>query len=290
MMSSNKQTILVTGANGQVGRSLQNLEGAFADYKFHFLGREHLPLQDFKLVDEVIEALKPHLIINAAAYTAVDKAEVETESADLINGFAVGNLAAAAKRVESKFIHISTDYVYDGNNGVPYVETDKVNPLNAYGKSKLLGEQLALSENPDSVIVRTSWVYSPFGSNFVKTMLRLMSSRTSISVVNDQTGSPTYACDLAEALLNICTAQNSWVPGIYHYSNMGNITWFRFAQAIQQIKGFECEVIPISTAEFPTPAKRPSYTVMNCQKIVDAFGITIQPWESRLRDCLSLLD
>lgn len=253
------------------------------------MGREHLPINDFGLVDKIIETLRPQLIINAAAYTAVDKAEDDRDAANLANGFAVGNLAGAAKKAGSRFIHISTDYVFDGKNHIPYKETDLVNPLNVYGKSKLLGEQLALKENPEAVIVRTSWVYSPFGANFVKTMIRLMGTRDSISVVNDQTGSPTFAPDLAEVLLQIGTNPNHWVPGIYHYSNIGNITWFQFAEAIKKHGGFHCTINPITSGEFPTAAQRPYFTVMDCSKIGEEYGIELKPWEPALHQCLSQL-
>ncbi len=282
-------SILITGSNGQVGRCLQHLESSYPNYRFHCMGREHLPIHDFRLVDEVIETIKPEIIINAAAYTAVDRAEEETEAATRINGYAVGNLAAAARKSRARFIHISTDYVFDGKHNTPYVETDPVDPLNVYGKSKLLGEQLALHEHPGAIVVRTSWVYSPFGTNFVKTMLRLMSSRDSLSVVNDQTGSPTYAYDLASVLLQIGTNQEAWSPGIYHYSNIGNITWFRFAEAIKKNRGFNCELRPITTGEFPVAAQRPFYTVMNCEKIVNTFGVELKPWEAGLKQCLMQL-
>jgi dTDP-4-dehydrorhamnose reductase len=289
-MSDNVPSILVTGSNGQVGRCLQHFESAYPHYRFIFMGREHLPIQDFRLVDQVIESIKPEIIINAAAYTAVDKAEEEMESANLINGYAVGNLASAAKREGARFIHISTDYVFDGKNKEPYTENDAVNPLNTYGKSKLLGEQYAQRENPESIIIRTSWVYSPFGSNFVKTMLRLMSTRDSVSVVDDQTGSPTYAYDLASVLLQISTNQTQWYPGIYHYSNIGNITWYQFAAAIKKAKGYDCELKPITTGEFPTAAQRPYYTVMNCGKIVQQLGVELKPWEPGLMECLTKLE
>ncbi|MCU0388988.1 MAG: dTDP-4-dehydrorhamnose reductase [Chitinophagaceae bacterium] len=288
-MDGKKPSILITGANGQLGRCLQLFDVQFPDYNLVAMGREHLPLHDFALVDKVVESLHPAVVINAAAYTAVDKAEEEKDKANLINGYAVGNLAAAAKRVGATFLHVSTDYVFNGKASEPYTETDAVDPVNAYGQSKLLGEQLAFKENPQSIILRTSWVYSQYGSNFVKTMIRLMSSRESIGVVNDQTGCPTYAPDLAEALLLIATGTREKQPGIYHFSNAGIITWYDFAVAIKKIKGFSCAVNPITTGEFPTPARRPFYSVMNCNKIKTTFNIETKDWQSRLKECLHLL-
>ncbi len=284
-----KPSILITGANGQLGRCLQLFEVHYGGYSFLPMGREHLPLHDFALVDKVVESLKPSVIINAAAYTAVDKAEEDIETANLINGYAVGNLAASAKRTGAAFIHVSTDYVFDGKASMPYTENFPVNPVNAYGQSKLLGEQLAQQENPEAIIVRTSWVYSQFGSNFVKTMIRLMSNRDSIGVVNDQHGSPTYAVDLAEALLQVATFESGPLPGIYHFSNKGNITWYDFAIGVKREKNFSCEVKPISTGEFPTPAKRPFYSVLDCSKIQNTVGIRIKDWQPRLKHCLAHL-
>ena len=285
-MDGHKPSILITGANGQLGRCLQLFESEHPAYTFLAMGREHLPIQDFALVDKVIENVKPSIIINAAAYTAVDKAEQEKDTANLVNGFAAGNLAAAAKRVGALFLHVSTDYVFNGKASVPYKENDPVDPVNIYGQSKLLGEHLAIKENPGSIILRTSWVYSHYGFNFVKTMIRLMSSRESIGVVNDQFGSPTYAPDLAEALLQIATGPHDKVPGIYHFSNRGNITWYDFAMGIKKAKSFSCEVNPITTGEFPTPAKRPFYSVLDCKKIESTFNIKLLDWESRLKECL----
>lgn len=284
-MQSIQQKILVTGANGQLGRCLQDLQQQYSHANFQFMGREHLPINDFALVDKVVEALQPTIIINAAAYTAVDKAESETDTANLMNGYAVGNLAAAATRVGARFLHVSTDYVFNGLGTTPYKETDATDPVNAYGKSKLLGEQLALQEHPEAVIVRTSWVYCKYGHNFVKTMLRLMAERPQLKVVADQTGAPTYAPDLAEALLTIAFAA-SRVPGIFHFTNAGCITWFDFAKAIAAFSQSACEVLPITTAEFPTPAKRPTYSLMDCSRLSNAYGITLAPWKESLQKCI----
>lgn len=281
--------IVVTGANGQLGKCLQDVASNFPALQCIFLGREHCDLQQFGMVSQVLQALKPDWVINAAAYTAVDKAEQETQAADLINGEAVGHLAKVCKDIAAKLIHVSTDYVFDGTATQPYVETDTVHPVGAYGKSKLIGEQLIQQLYADgAVIVRTSWVYSRHGANFVKTMLRLMKEKESIGVVNDQLGSPTYAIDLAIALLNICKYPK-FVPGIFHYSNSGIISWYDFAVAIREISGLNCKVNPITTADFPTPAKRPSWSVLNCSKIQTTYGSAIPEWKASLQQCMTLL-
>ena len=281
--------IVVTGANGQLGKCLQDVASNFPALQCIFLGREHCDLQQFGMVSQVLQALKPDWVINAAAYTAVDKAEQETQAADLINGEAVGHLAKVCKDIAAKLIHVSTDYVFDGTATQPYVETDTVHPVGAYGKSKLIGEQLIQQLYADgAVIVRTSWVYSRHGANFVKTMLRLMKEKESIGVVNDQLGSPTYAIDLANALLNICKYPK-FVPGIFHYSNSGIISWYDFAVAIREISGLTCKVNPITTADFPTPAKRPAWSVLNCSKIQTTYGSAIPEWKASLQQCMTLL-
>lgn len=281
--------IVITGANGQLGKCLQDVAHQYPSADCIFLGREHCDLQQFGMVSQVLQALKPHWVINAAAYTAVDKAEQETQAAQLINGEAVGHLAKVCSNIQAKLIHISTDYVFDGTATKPYVETDAVHPMGAYGKSKFLGEQLALDVYPDgTVIVRTSWVYSRHGSNFVKTMLRLMKEREAIGVVNDQFGSPTYAIDLANALFTICL-HPQFFPGIFHYSNRGIISWYDFAVAIQEISGLHCKVNPISTADFPTLARRPAWSVLNCVKIQAMYGCAIPEWKTSLQQCMTLL-
>lgn len=280
-MGKQSGRVLVTGANGQLGRSLQAVAENNTGFEFHFLGREHCPVDNHALTRQVIASIRPDIIINTAAYTAVDKAEHEADTAMNINGYAVGNLAKIAGETGAAFFHISTDYVFDGKASQPYKEDAATAPLSVYGKSKLLGEQLALSENPASVIVRTSWVYSRYGHNFVKTMLRLMQERSELNIVNDQWGSPTYAGDLAEVLLQIAGEQKP-KPGIYHFSNAGGITWFTFAAAIKEIKGYSCRLSPVTTSEYPVPAKRPAYSVMNCTKISEAFGVRIKPWREVL--------
>lgn len=237
--------ILVTGANGQVGKSIRKLELSFPQFRFVFASREDLKLHHFGLVENFFMGLKPQYCINCAAYTAVDRAESEPDMAFLVNGEAVGNLAAVCRKYNCRLIHISTDYVFDGKQQKPYTETDPVAPINVYGRSKLLGEQLCIKEHPDAVIIRTAWVFSEFGHNFVKTMLRLMAEREEVSVVNDQVGAPTYATDLARAILTIVSAPK-WVPGVYHYSNAGAISWYDFAVAIARLIATRCRVQALS--------------------------------------------
>ena len=281
--------ILVTGSNGQLGKELQRICNTMPGYEFVFLSKSDMPVNQFEMVRHIFNTLKPAYCINCAAYTAVDKAEEEKDLAFEINGEAVGVLAAVCLEHETKFIHISTDYVFDGKGDKPYLESDETSPVNAYGASKLKGEEEAFKYNPDSLIIRTSWVYSEFGKNFVKTMLRLMADKNSISVVNDQVGSPTYAADLADVILKIIQLQE-WKPGIYHFSNEGVITWFDFANAIKEIASTNTAIHPISTAEFPTPAQRPVYSVFNKQKIQDAFGIKLKDWKASLATCIQRIE
>ena len=283
-----KQKILVTGSNGQLGKELQQIAPSFPFFDFIFLSREDLPIHDVEKVKNIFKINHPQYLINCAAYTAVDKAETEKELAFQINGAAVGVLAAICKEQYCKFIHVSTDYVFDGTATVPYKEESPTNPQSVYGASKLEGEKQALQFDPDSLIIRTSWVYSEFGGNFVKTMLKLLSEKEEINVVNDQIGSPTYARDLAEAILQIISSQN-WQPGIYNYSNDGVISWFDFASAIKQLTGSPCKINPIPTSAYPTAAKRPAYSVLDKSKIQEVFNITTKNWEESLATCLTHL-
>lgn len=282
-----KPKILVTGANGQVGTSLRTLSAAYPSFDFIFLAKDELPIHRFELVSQYFDAVKPAYCINAAAYTAVDKAETDKETAFLVNGDAVGVLASACGKYGTKFIHISTDYVFDGTSPEPYKEDTRTNPVNAYGVSKLRGEALCLLYNPDAVIIRTAWVYSEHGNNFVKTMLRLMKDRPEINVVSDQIGAPTYAEDLAEAMLEI--VKKEWVPGIYHYSNTGRISWYDFAVAIKELSGSACKVNPIPTSQYPTPAKRPSFSLLDTHKIQSTYQLVIPAWKDSLQRCLQRL-
>lgn len=278
--------ILVTGANGQLGSELRALASVHPQHNFLFSNRDELDITDAQQVQASFAGFKPDYCLNCAAYTAVDKAESEAEAAFQINAAAVKNLAQACARFGARFIHISTDYVFNGVGTEPYREDHPTEPISVYGKSKLQGEQEALAANADVVIIRTSWVYSPYGRNFVKTMLRVMPVRPEVGVVADQYGSPTYAADLAEALLQI-VASGKWERGIYHFSNAGAISWHQFAQAIKELSHFSCHVKALTTAEYPTPVKRPAYSVMNTEKIQNVYGISLKNWKDSLQVCLS---
>lgn len=284
--ATKKPKVLVTGANGQLGKELRQLEKSWPQFDFLFLSREDLPIHHFELVRQFYAAEHPDYLINCAAYTAVDKAEGEKELAYQINAEAVGVLAAICRERHCRFIHISTDYVFDGTGQRPYTEEDACSPQSVYGASKYHGEQLARQFDPDCIIIRTSWVYSSFGKNFVKTILRLLAEKPALSVVNDQQGSPTYAADLAEAILLIISSA-TWKPGIYHYSNTGNITWHTFALAIAQLQHSSVPIKGISTDQYPMAARRPAYSVLDNTKIAAAFGVPIKDWKESLARCLS---
>lgn len=281
-------TILVTGANGQLGKEMKELESVYRGFRFIFLSREDMPIHHFELVRNVFKGYQPQYLVNCAAYTAVDKAESEKELAFQVNAEAVGVMAAVCKEYGTKFIHISTDYVFDGNGTTPYTTDAPTNPHSVYGASKLKGEEEAMLYNPDTLIIRTSWVYSEFGKNFVKTMRKLMSERDELNVVSDQIGSPTYAADLAQVIMEII-AGGKWVPGIYHFSNSGVISWYDFAVAIRDLSGLQCRVQPIPSNQYPTPAKRPAYSVMDTSKIFSTFNLVPKPWKDSLIRCLGRL-
>jgi dTDP-4-dehydrorhamnose reductase len=284
--------ILVTGANGQLGKEIQRLAPAYPQYEFVFADRTVLPIEDQSRVNDFFSHWKPYACINCAAYTAVDKAESEKDRANVINADAVGFLAEASAAHGSLFIHISTDYVFNGNSSIPYKEDDATEPINHYGLSKLLGEKRAIEKNSSSIIIRTSWVYSEYGNNFVKTMMRLMKEREILHVVNDQTGSPTYAADLAQAIMQII-AQHDGLSivrkGIYHYSNEGSISWYDFAVAINELSGSSCKVNGIPSSQYPTPARRPHFSLLDKSKIKSTFKITIPGWKESLEKCIQRL-
>ena len=283
------QKIIVTGAGGQLGQELQVLASAFPSFDFIFADRNQLPISDPARVSAFFNEYKPDWCINCAAYTAVDKAESEKEAAFGINGDAPGYLARACQSIGARLIHISTDYVFDGSSATPLKEDDSTAPINIYGASKLEGEKQVLQIHPDgSVIIRTSWVYSEFGNNFVKTMIRLMRERPAINVVNDQIGSPTYAADLAAAILHIINTPH-FVPGIYNYSNEGQISWYEFALAIHKLIGSSCTVGPIASANYPTPARRPHYSLLDKSRIKKTYGISIPDWLTSLTICINRL-
>lgn len=287
-----KPIVVVTGKNGQLGWELQQLASSFQDrYEFVFTDRTMLDLAAPESIAPFFEKIKPQFFINCAAYTAVDKAETEKELALTINATSVGEIASCCARFQTKLITISTDYVFDGQGTVPYATDTPTNPVNYYGYSKAIGEQKALENNPNTVIIRTSWVYSTHGNNFVKTMLRLMKERPEIKVVADQQGCPTYAADLAEAIMQIVAVaqKGNNAAGIFHYSNTGATTWFDFANAIKEAAGLTCSVLPIPTEAFPTPAKRPAYSVMDLNDIAEVFGVQLKDWKHSLKICMDQL-
>ena len=289
-MSNKQLTILVTGANGQMGNEFQVLVPNFADYNFLFVAKEDLNIADASTLEKYFSEHSIDFCINCAAYTAVDRAESDEANAFLINATAVATLATFCKKNNTQLIHISTDYVFDGTATEPYKETDKTKPVSIYGKSKLQGEASAMQHAPSTIIIRTAWLYSSLKNNFVKTMLRLMMEKDSINVVSDQFGCPTYAADLAGAIMQIISSdQSKENPGIYHYSNAGVTNWYEFAVAIKKLTGSNCAVNPITTAEYPTAAKRPAYSVLDTTKIKKTFNLDIPNWETSLQKCLSVI-
>ncbi len=276
------QKILVTGANGQLGSELKDLSVNYPQFEWYFANRSEITLDNLELLQKQLEGFNPDIILNCGAYTAVDKAETETELADAVNHLSVGVIAKYTKEHSVKLIHISTDYVFDGNSSVALTEEAMTNPINVYGKTKLEGEKACLRENPDAVIIRTSWVYSTFGNNFVKTMQRLMQERDSLNVVNDQIGSPTYAGDLAKAMITIVTSER-WVSGIFHFSNEGEISWYQFALDIKELGKYTCEVNGIPSSGYPTPAKRPAFSLLDKSKIKSIYGVEVPFYKDSLK-------
>ena len=292
--------ILVTGKNGQLGRSIYKIVNTangdnLPPNEFIFIGREDLDLSSESSISHYFDSNdRFDVIINCAAYTAVDKAEEEQELANQVNHLAVKQLAEIAKEQKAKLIHISTDYVFDGESDKPYIETDKTNPINVYGKTKLAGEKaLQAIMSTNAIIIRTSWLYSEYGNNFVSTMLMLGKERDELNVVNDQIGSPTYATDLAGAILEIIKSkefrEENQTTQIYHYSNEGEISWYEFTKEIFKIAKTNCKVNPITTQQYPTPAKRPKNTLMNKNKIIEKFGVKNTNWKEPLNTCITTL-
>jgi dTDP-4-dehydrorhamnose reductase len=290
--------IAVTGLHGQVARSL--LEACDAQsVEVVALGRPHLDLAVFETIEPALQAASPDIVVNAAAYTAVDQAEREPEIADRINAKGAGAIAKAAETLHLPIIHLSTDYVFDGKKVNPYVEEDPVAPATAYGASKLAGEHAVAAANRDHVILRTAWVYAPWGKNFVRTMVALAETREEVRVVADQHGCPTYAPDLAAAIIQIAhnlskdTSPNSNWRGIFHLAGAGETTWAGFAEAIFENLAGECKrrprLIPIASAEYPTPAHRPANSRLDCAKIARVHGVKLPPWRESLAACLERL-
>ena len=280
--------ILITGCNGQLGNEMQLLEAKNPQHTYFNTDVEELDITDRETVVAFVEHNQIDGIVNCAAYTAVDKAEENQELCDLLNRVAPGYLAEAIERRGGWLIQISTDYVFDGTNHTPYVETDPVCPNSVYGRTKLAGEEAAQQACPNTMIIRTAWLYSTFGNNFVKTMIRLGKERQELGVIFDQIGTPTYARDLAVAIF---AAINQGVkPGVYHFSNEGVISWYDFTKAIHRIAGInDCHVRPLHTSEYPTPAARPHYSVLDKTKIKQTYGLEIPYWEESLSECVAKL-
>lgn len=281
--------ILVTGANGQLGNELRNLLETEIPGCTLYTDRDELDLTDAKAVDAFMLDNEISHIVNCAAYTAVDRAEEEKLACSAVNCDAVKNLAMAADANGVKVIHISTDYVFDGTNHRPYRESDKVNPISQYGTTKRKGETALLALAPESIIIRTAWLYSSYGNNFVKTMLRLADSQGEVRVISDQIGTPTYARDLAVAIFKILTS-HQWVSGIYHFTNEGAASWYDFAHAIFRIAGKKVKLIPIPTEDYPTLAIRPAYSILDRSRIKATYGVEIPHWEESLEDCMKLIN
>lgn len=279
--------VLVTGANGQLGWELTQLAALYPNFDFVFADRQILDLSLPEQFEKIINSIAPDCIINTAAYTAVDKAEVEKELANTVNALAVGEMARVSNKLNIPFITFSTDYVFNGNATSPYLPDTLVEPVNYYGETKAVGEQLALAENKATIIIRTSWVFSSHGNNFVKTMLRLMKEKESLNIVGDQKGRPTYAKDLALATIKMVELINAGhiIKGIYHYANAGETTWFGFAEQIKKMAGLNCLLTSVTTDKFPTPAKRPSYSVLDTQKTETDLSIQIPEWKDALLQC-----
>ena len=280
--------ILVTGANGQLGQCLQKISSQFEEFEFIFTDSETLDITNKEEVNDFFWQNAPDFCINAAAYTAVDLAETDIEKAFLVNADGTENLAEACAENNAQFIHVSTDYVFDGENNLAYTEEDFTNPLGVYGASKLAGDELALEVNPCSVILRTSWVYSEFGKNFVKTMLNLFATKDELNIVADQFGQPTNANDLAEAIMKIIKSEKI-TPGIFNFSNLGRISWFDFAEKIAELSEAKIKLNAIETSQYPTPAKRPKNSVLDLDKISKTYAVQLKPWEESLEGCVQIL-
>lgn len=282
--------ILVTGAKGQLGSEIMSLANEYSQYNFVFTDSKKLNITDKESIRIACVDKNIDVIINCAAYTAVDKAEEESEQCNAANHIATQYLSEVAKELELKLIHVSTDYVFNGVNHKAFIEEDNTQPINVYGKTKWLGEQAMQKSNPkNSIIIRTSWVYSSFGNNFVKTMLKLAETREQLTVIADQIGSPTYAYDLAKAILDSIPKINNKNVEIYHYANEGVCSWYDFAFEIFNQTNTNCKVLPIETKEYPTPAKRPLFSLMNKSKFKNTFDLEVPHWKTSLSNCLKKL-
>lgn len=280
--------ILITGCNGQLGNEMQLLESQYPQYQWYNTDVQELDISNQQAIEQFVAAHEIDGIVNCAGYTAVDKAEENEELCAMLNQHAPAYLAAAVEKRGGWMVHISTDYVFDGIHHTPYVETDEPCPNSVYGRTKLAGEQEVMQHCKRSVIIRTAWLYSTFGNNFVKTMIRLGKERPELGVIFDQIGTPTFAGDLAKAIMAV--VEKGIMPGIYHFSNEGVISWYDFTKAIHRLAGITtCHVRPLHTAEYPTPANRPHYSVLDKTKIKTVYGIEIPYWEESLKDCIEKL-
>ena len=281
-------TILITGSHGQLGNEMQQAATRFPAFRFIYTDVEDLDICDKAALDAFVKANAVNVIVNCAAYTAVDKAEDDVELCYKINAEAVRNIGEVAHQNGLKVVHVSTDYVFDGTNYVPYSEDQAVSPNTVYGKSKLAGEQALMETCEQAVILRTAWLYSSFGNNFVKTMIKLGTERDSLNVIFDQIGTPTYAADLADTILKILSHE-TFTPGMYHFSDEGVCSWYDFTKTIHRIAGISCDVRPIETKDYPARTPRPHYSVLNKAKIKTTYGIVIPHWEESLERCMKIL-
>jgi len=283
--------ILITGANGQLGSEIKDLSPLYKNFNFTFTDVNELDITNYEELGKFFSKKKFDCIINCAGYTAVDKAESEKEQAVLLNSTAVKYLAGYVSKLNALFVHISTDYVFDGRNFKPYLENDLTNPKSIYGKTKLDGEAEVIFNSQKAIIFRTSWLYSSFGNNFVKTIMKAAKEKESLNVVNDQIGNPTYAKDLAKAILDIIGGYKATSKfEIFNYSNEGVASWYDFAKEITEIAGIKCSITPVETKDYPTPAARPPYSVFNKTKIKKQFNITIPYWKDSLKECIEKLN
>ena len=286
--------VLITGSKGQLGSEIKELASDYENLECVFKDLPELDICDAETLNTFITDKHINAVINCAGYTAVDKAEEEALIAQKVNSEGVLNLVNALKKVDGKLIHISTDYVFDGNHSQPYKEPDPVSPIGVYGQTKRAGELAVLNSSIDAIVIRTSWLYSVYGNNFVKTMLRLGNEKKSIQVVSDQKGTPTYAKDLAKTCLDILSDASSTniskKGSLYHYSNEGVTSWYDFATAIMEISNIDCKVIPIETKDYPTQARRPLYSVLDKSKIKSDFKLTIPHWRDSLANCIKKIN
>ncbi len=282
------QNILITGSKGQLGNEMQVLSKKYNGFHYFFTDVEELDITDKNCIEQFVIDNNIGIIVNCAAYTAVDKAEEDINIAYKINFEAVKNIGEIAFQYNIKVIHISTDYVFDGTSHIPYTEEIPVSPTSVYGKSKLEGERVLTEKCPEAIIIRTSWLYSTFGNNFVKTMLKLGKEREFLKVIFDQVGTPTYAADLAEAIIKILLS-DIWSPGVYHFSNEGVCSWYDFTKSILRLAEIECRVYPIETKDYPAKTPRPYYSVLNKTKIKSVYQLEIPHWEESLERCINCM-